>query len=63
MKYHVGEQINVYDGDFIGWTTAKLIEFVEEVNGLERWRMITKEGYELRRFIDFEQRNKPSDQY
>lgn len=58
MKHYVGEIISVYDGDFIGWTTAELIEKVGEVSGFERWRMKTKEGYELRRLVDFDKKYK-----
>jgi hypothetical protein len=46
-----GKIIKIYDGDLIGWTTAKLIEKTAEMNGFEQWRMETAEGYELRRFV------------
>lgn len=52
-KHQIGEIIKVYDGDQIGWTTAELLEKVEEHNGYEKWVMVTKEGYELRRFVNF----------
>lgn len=58
MKYYKGEIIDVYDGDFIGWTTATLIEKVGELGGYERWIMKTKEGTELRRLVGFDQKYK-----
>ncbi|MCT8976280.1 hypothetical protein N4T77_06690 [Clostridium sp. CX1] len=56
MKHYTGEIISVYDGELIGWTTATLIEFVGKIGGYERWRMITKEGSELRRLVDFDKK-------
>jgi hypothetical protein len=58
MKHYIGEVVEVYDGDFIGWTTAKLIEKVGECGGYERWIMKTKEGSELRRLVDFDKKYK-----
>ena len=58
MKHYKGETIKVYDGDFIGWTTAELIEFAGECGGYERWRMITKEGSELMRLVGFDERHR-----
>lgn len=60
MAHYKGEIINVYDGDFIGWTTAKLLEKTGECQGYEQWRMLTKEGSELRRYVDFNMKNKPT---
>lgn len=56
MKHYKGEIISVYDGDFIGWTTAKLIEKIGELGEYERWRMKTKEGSELVRLVDFDKK-------
>jgi hypothetical protein len=52
MKHNKGECIKIYDGDLIGWTTATLTENVGEIDELERWKMITREGYELVRILD-----------
>lgn len=52
LKHYIGETIKVYDGDLIGWTTATLIKKTMEIKGLEQWTMRTKEGYELKRFIN-----------
>jgi hypothetical protein len=30
MKHYAGEIIDIYDGDFIGWTTAELKEFIND---------------------------------
>lgn len=58
MKHFKGEIIQVYDGDFIGWTTAELTEFINECGGYERWRMRTKEGSELVRLVGFDERHR-----
>lgn len=58
MKHYKGEVVEVYDGDFIGWTTAELKEFISECGGYERWRMKTKEGSELVRLVDFDKKYK-----
>lgn len=61
MKHYIGEVVDVYDGDFIGWTTAELLEFINECGGYERWRMKTKDGSELMRLVGFDQKyNKPT---
>lgn len=63
MKYYKGQIVDVYDGDFLGWTTATLIERVGELGEYERWVMKTKEGSELRRLVGFDERhrkNKPN---
>lgn len=61
MKHCVGEIVDVYDGDFIGWTTAKLVEKVRECGGYERWRMVTREGSELRRLVGFDEKHREKD--
>lgn len=53
-----GDLIEVYDGDLIGFTTATLLEFIHEANGYEKWKMITKEGYELIRYVGLIEENK-----
>lgn len=63
MKHYKGEVVEVYDGDFIGWTNAELIEKIGELGGYERWRILTKEGSELVRLVDFDKKyikNKPT---
>jgi len=54
MNHFVGEIIIIYDGDFIGWTTATLIKKVGTFEKYERWTMLTKEGSELRRLLCLE---------
>ncbi|KEH90638.1 hypothetical protein [Clostridium botulinum] len=55
MKHYVGEIVDIYDGDLIGWTKARLIKFIGKYNGFEKWNMISKEGYELNRYVDFDE--------
>jgi len=63
MKYYIGEVINVYDGDFIGWTTATLLRKVGNVEKYERWIMITEDGSELRRILDIDEKHSRLGEY
>lgn len=63
MNHYIGEVVQIYDGDFIGWTTAELTEKVGELGEYERWIMKTKEGSQLVRLVDFDKKyikNKPA---
>lgn len=48
-----GQLVKVYDGDLVGFTTARLEEKFESIEEgvLERWSMMTIEGYKLVRFV------------
>lgn len=54
-----GDIIDVYDGDFIGWTKATLVDFIHEANGYEKWKMITTEGYTLERYVGLIEAHQP----
>lgn len=47
------QEVIVYDGDLIGYTTATLINRYEVVEAgvLEKWSMYTKEGSVLIRYV------------
>ena len=56
-NFKEGQLVYVYDGDLVGFTFASLTKRVDivEQGVLERWKMLTIEGYELVRFVKNEE--------
>ena len=44
---YIGKEVDVYDGDLIGWTTGIIVAMLDENKGI----INTKEGSRLQRYI------------
>lgn len=46
-----GMLVKVFDGDLIGWTFGTLIEKVDNIGTLEKWKIQTLDGTNLVRYV------------